>query len=203
MKKILSIFIFIMSFCIFPAFSEPLQGSVAFNWDKLTQTERDEDIQATASKVFTKDIVLEYDKDKFESDIKDFKRDKNFKDNILYAKQGITNIEDRILVPFFYKNILYAYGIIYRKDLKTCYYYTAMGGLFVVEKFAKKYNDFPVNSYQYTKTGILKSAVYNVDDFDQYMYTSSAAFVGRWYRENYYNARGKVIMTRTLPPKSE
>ncbi len=181
------------------AIAETLKGSTEFIWDKLTQTERDADISQIMSKVVTEDIVLNYDKTEFQNKYEEFKKDKNNKINYISVKLGKNNFTDRIIVPFYAKKILYGYGIIYKNDLKTCYYYTAMGGLFSVELFEKDYNDYPVASYQYDKKGRLTSAVYSLSQNDEYMFTPGGIFLGRWYGENYYTSKGKVMMTRHLP----
>ena len=195
----------ILAFLVFAGLSftanaaEAVKGEVSFNWDKLSQTERDNDILAVKNKIFTKDVVYSYDSNEFEQKYSAYKKDASYKANMLLAKLGKTDLEDRILVPFYVKKLLYGYGIIYKSDLKRCYYYTALGGLFNIEIFQNDYNKYPVVSYQYDKKGRLNSAVYSVSDIDEYMYAVNGTFVGRWYKENYYNSKGKVIMTRTLP----
>ena len=97
------------------------------------------------------------------------------------------------------KKLLYGYGVVYKNDLTHCYYYNALGRLFVVEKFNKNYNEYPVVSYQYDKKGKLKTAVYALGAFDEYVYNPKGIFLGRWYKENYYNSRGNIVITRILP----
>lgn len=176
-----------------------IKGEVSFNWDKLTQTERDNDILAVKNKVFTENVIYSYDSAEFEKKYALYKKDASYKANMVLAKLGKNDLDDRVLVPFYLKKLLYGYGIIYKSDLKHCYYYSALGGLFIVEIFQHDYNKYPVISYQYDKKGRLTSAVYSVSDIDEYVYALNGTFLGRWYKENYYNANGKVIMTRVLP----
>lgn len=202
MKKIIVLIFLLSIFCglnFSVLATEKIEGSTSFTWDKLTQTERDTDIQTIRKKIFTGNVVYSYDKDVFEKKYADFKKDYNYKENMIYAKIGFNNLEDRIIVPFYWKKLLYGYGIIYKKDLKHCYYYTALGSLFTIEIFERSYDKYPVVSYQYNKKGRLTSGVYSLSDFDEYMYNPSGIFLGRWYKENYYNAKGKIVMSRILP----
>lgn len=190
-----------MIFCCinFTVIAETLEGKVDFTWDKLTQTERNNDILNIKEKIFTDNIIYAYEKEAFQKEISEIKKDSNYKMNIIAAKIGKTNLSDRIIVPFYAKKLLYGYGLIFRKDLKRCYYYNALGGLFVIENFEKNYNDYPVASYQYNTKGKLTSVVYSLSEVDEYMYSADGIFLGRWYKENYYNYKGKVMMTRVMP----
>lgn len=183
-----------------PISAKTLKGSVSLDWDGLSQTEITQDIENVRGIVFSKELS-DFDKQEFKNQIKPHKKDKNKVENYMLASSGGGELSDKIIVPFFYKKYLYAYGIIYKNDLKTCYYYNAFGGLYQIEYLEKDYGTFPVVSYQYNKKGALSAAVYNISDVDQYMYKTDKKFAGRWYKENYYNGSGKVIMTRTLPEK--
>lgn len=196
-NKIITI-VFVFIAMSFPLMAETIEGQVNFTWDKLSQTERNLDIAQIKEKIFTENIVYEYDKEVFKKELVDYKKDSNYKMNIIAAKLGKTNLLNRVIVPFYAKKILYGYGVIQKSDLKRCYYYTALGGLFIVEIFEKNYNDYPVVSYQYDTKGRLTSVVYSLSEFDEYMYSADGIFLGRWYKENYYNFKGKVMMTRVL-----
>ncbi|MCR4880593.1 MAG: hypothetical protein K6A44_01390 [bacterium] len=184
-----------------PVSAKTLKATVSLSWDNLTQTEITQDIDAVRAKIFDGKDIQDKDKKEFKNEVKPYKKDRAYKENYLFAESGGGEVSDKIVVPFFYKKYIYAYGIIYKNDLKTCYYYTALGRLFTVEKFEKNYGEFPVTSYQYKTNGVLLAVVYNISDVDQYMYSKDSSFVGRWYKENYYNGNGKVVMTRTLPEK--
>ena len=200
MKKII-ITILIYAFFILPVSSKTLKGGVSLAWDNLTQTEITEDINNVRRKIFDGKEISDKDKKDFKQRIKSFRKDSDRKSNLYYATAGGGELPDRIVVPFFYKKYLLAYGIIYKKDLRTCYYYNALGKLFSVEELEKDYGDFPVTSYQYKTNGTLEAVVYNISEVDQYMYKPDKTFTGRWFEENYYNGKGEVKVTRVLPQK--
>lgn len=200
MKKIF-LYVCLCLIFTFPSMSKTLKGGVSIDWDNLSQAEITQDIQDVRTKIFEGKTFSNKDKKEFKNAIKPFRKDINRKENYLYAAAGGGELSDRIVVPFYFKKYLISYGIIYKNDLKTCYYYTALGGLFAVEYFEKDYGEFPVTSYQYKTNGILAGIVHNISDVDQYMYKKDGAFIGRWFEENYYNGSGKIVMTRTLPEK--
>lgn len=197
-KKIFIISLLTFMF-IMPAGAETLQGEISFTWDKLSQSERDDDIANIKDKIFLNKINFEYDKKEFKKSYKKFFKDKNYKENMFHAGNGKSDLGDRIVVPFYFKKILYGYGLIYKNDLKHCYYYSALGGLFIVEIFEKDYNDYPVVSYHYNKSGKMVGTVYAKSSADDYIYAPDGRFIGRWYKENFYGKEGNVKMTRILP----
>ena len=184
-----------------PADAKTLKGGVSLSWDNLTQTEITRDIEKVRELIFGGGEIANKDKKELKAELQEYKKDKNRVENYMFASSGGGELSDKIVVPFFYKKYLYAYGIIYKNDLKTCYYYTALGGLYYVEYFEKDYGNYPVVSHQYKKNGSFNAAVYNISDVDQYMYKKNSKFIGRWLNENYYDEHGKVVMTRTLPKK--
>ena len=194
-------FVLLILFAGSSVLAKTLKGGVSLSWDNLTQTEITQDIENVRGIIFGGGEIADKNKKELKNELKSYKKDKSRVENYMFASSGGGELSDRIVVPFYYKKYLYAYGIIYKKDLKTCYYYTALGGLFTVEYFEKDYGNYPVISYQYKKNGSFIAAVYNISDVDQYMYEKNSKFIGRWLDENYYNEQGKVIMTRTLPKK--
>ena len=184
---------------MFSADAKTLRGCISLEWDNLSQTEITEDIDNVRGKIFDNGEILNKNKKEFKRQTKPFKRDVQYKEDYLFAESGGGELSDKIVVPFYYKKYIYAYGVIYKNDLKTCYYYNALGYLFTIENFEKNYGEFPVVSYQYKTNGVVAAVVYNISDVDQYMYNSDKAFIGRWFGEKYYNGNGKVVMTRTLP----
>ena len=84
-----------------------------------------------------------------------------------------------------------------KKDLKTVYYYDALGNLRYVDKFSENYPNFPYMSKQYRVNGTLVSAIYFMDEDLQYMYNSDESFKGVWYKDKMYNIDGKQTLTRT------
>ncbi|MDD3593445.1 MAG: hypothetical protein PHX18_02340 [Candidatus Gastranaerophilales bacterium] len=205
MKKIKILIIFILFMFVYTplmlANAAVLEGGVEFNWPKLTQNDRDLEIQNLKDRLFTDKLVRTMDKNYLKEKYNDFQKDPNYPMNMYYLKTGQTNLQDRLIAGFYMKKILYAYGVIYKKNPKHCYYYNAIGNLFSVEIFDKNYNDYPVSSAQYYMNGKLGSVVYAQSEYDEFVYNDKGKFLGRWYQDKYYNNKAKVIMTRELPYK--
>lgn len=201
--RILTIFILFLFMNILPAFAQTtiLEGTVEFDWPKLTQTNRDEEIQDLKNQLFTDKLIRKFDKNVLKEKYMPFKNDTNYKMNMYYLTTNQTNLPDRLIAGFYMKKILYAYGVIYKKDPTHCYYYNAIGHLFSVEIFDKNYDDYPVASTQYYMNGKLSSVVYAQSAYDEFVYDGNGNFLGRWYQDKYYNNKAKVIMTRELPYK--
>ena len=163
------IFVLLMLFAGSSVLAKTLKGGVSLSWDNLTQTEITQDIENVRGIIFNDKEISDKDRKELKAELKPFKKDKKLVENYMFASSGGGELSDKIIVPFFYKKYLYAYGIIYKNDLRTCYYYTALGGLRYVEYFEKDYGNYPVVSYQYQKNGEFKAAVYNISEVDQYM----------------------------------
>jgi len=81
--------------------------------------------------------------------------------------------------------------------IETIYYYDAMGNLRWIDSFSDNYPSFPYSSCQYNMSGKLVAGYYYLSDFDQYVFDENKKFKGRWYKENLYNKRAKVVMKRS------
>lgn len=206
MKKII-IFIFFILIAL-PAFSEPImeqdvldskpiEATVTFDWISKTQIQRDENIKTIQNTIFSDNTVFKYKKNQFEKEYKPYWKNENFLNDYDEIKNGKKEDADKYYCGFYVGKIFIAYGIQYKNNLKNIYYYDAMGGLRWVDVFSENYPKFPYYSYQYYRNGEMIAAYYYVSAYDQYVFDPKKKFLGRWYKENLYNRKAKVTMTRT------
>ena len=208
MKKIIVFVLFL--FLALPSFSamiteepfispeaKPIEASITFDWISKTQLQRDENIKQIQGILFNDKTVLKYNKKAFKEQYKDFIKNKNFATDYEEIINGKREDAEKYYCGFFWQKLLVAYGIQYKNDLKHVYYYDAMGGLKWIDIFSPDYPNFPYWSYQYFLNGELAAAYYYVSREDQYVFDANKKFRGRWYKENMYNRKAKVVMTRS------
>ena len=115
----------------------------------------------------------------------------------MLVQNGVTETDTENLCGFYKGNLLISYAIQYKNDLKTIFYYDAMGKLRYIDKFSENYPNFPYTSKQYRANGTLVSAIYFMSHDMQYMYNEDGSFRGAWYKDKMYNAHAKQILTRS------
>lgn len=205
--------VFVLFICMFlalPAFSEavvnsplnteeskPLEASITFDWISKTQLQRDENIKQIQNILFSEEVKTKYNKKDFKEIYKNDWKDKSNLKNYEEIGYGKKEDENNYYCGFYKWNLLVAYGIQHKKDLNNVYYYDALGNLRWVEVFGGNYPTYPYWSYQYYRDGKLVAAYYNLSSYDQYIFDSNKKFIGRAYKQNIYNSKAKVIMTRT------
>ena len=177
--------------------SIPLEAGVTFDWISKNQIQRDENIKKIQKTLFTESIIINYDKKAFRLKYSEFLKNPNCLNDYDEVVQGKKEDADKYYCGFFYKNLLIAYGVQYKKNMNHIYYYDAMGTLKWTDTFSDAYPTFPYWSYQYNSNGKMVGAFYYLSDYDQYIFTPDKKFKGRWYKDKMYNRNAKVIMTRS------
>lgn len=202
MKKIILGLFFI--FLTLPAFAEPVENTkpieigISFDWISKTQLQRDENIKQIQNILFNEKTILKYNKKEFQTRYKDFLKDKNTVRNYMEISDGRKEDEQNYYAGFFLKKgLLIAYGIQSKKNMGYVYYYDAMGNLRFIDIYSSSYPRFPYYSYQYNSSGKLIGTIYFMSQNDQYIFNPDKTFKGRWYKENMYNRKAKVILTRS------
>ena len=173
-----------------------LTANVVFDWLDISQIDRDAVIEKYQKELFKDDVVYKYKKKVFRTEYKDFLKDKDFKRHYMLVTNNVTETDNENLCGFYRKKILISYAIQYKNDLKSVYYYDALGKLRYVDKFSENYPNFPYMSKQYRANGTLVSAIYFIDEDLQYMYNSNQSFKGAWYKDKMYDRHAKQILTR-------
>ncbi len=174
-----------------------LTGNLIFDWLDISQIDRDTVILKYQTELFGNDTVYKYDKKQFKEEYKDFLKDSDTKRHYMLVKNNVTETDNENLCGFFRGNLLISYAIQYKNNLKTVYYYDALGKLRYVDKFSDNYPNFPYMSKQYRANGELVSAIYFMSHDMQYMYNSNKSFKGAWYKDKMYDKHAKQILTRT------
>lgn len=178
--------------------TKPLECSVTFDWISKTQLQRDENIQQIQNILFNEKTVLKYNKKAFREEYKSFLKDKDSMQHYIDVSNGKKEDSDRYYAGFFLKNgLLIAYGFQYKNNMRNIFYYDAMGHLRFVDIYSPTYPKFPYYALQYDTTGKLIGTIYFVNEYDQYIFNPDKTFKGRWYKENMYDRKAKVILTRS------
>ena len=198
MKKLL---IFIVLFLLIePVFaqSQIITGGVSFDWVTKSQLERDENISKVKSLIYNQGVMVKYPKKEFKSQYKDFLKDKKHNQHYLEIMNGKKENATERLAGFylFGDKVLYAYGVQYKNDIYTTYYYDTMGNLQYVDKMSENYPNYPYYSHQYRISGELAGSFYFVSYDTQYEF-KNGKFKGVWFKDTMFNSKAKKIMTRT------
>lgn len=174
-----------------------LTGNLIFDWLDITQVDRDLAIEKYRTELFGGDTVYKFKKKEFRNEYKDFLKDVDYKRHYMLVKNNVKETDNENLCGFYKGNLLISYAIQYKNDLRSVYYYDALGNLRYVDKFSDNYPNFPYMSKQYKSNGELVSAIYFMSHDMQYMYNNDATFQGAWYKDKMYNRHAKQVLTRT------
>lgn len=173
-----------------------LTGNLVFDWLDITQANRDAVIEKYKSQLFADDTVYKFDKKEFKNEYQDFLKDKDYIRHYMLVKNNVKETDNENLCGFYRGSLLISYAIQYKNDLKTIYYYDAMGKLRYIDKFSENYPQFPYMSKQYRANGTLVSAIYVMSHDMQYMYNANGSFKGAWYKDKMYDRKAKQVLTR-------
>ena len=198
MKKLLIIFVILLTGISVYADEETLSGGVVFDWVDLSQIQRDTTIEQYKSKLFEETEIFKIKKREFKDKYANYLKDENYREHYRLAKMGQTETAEANLCAFFYKNeILLIYALQYKNDLRHVYYYNAYGRLQYVDEISENYPNFPYSSKQIKKNGKTVSAIYFTSPEVQYMFDPDGDFRGVWYKEKMYDRNGKQKVERT------
>ena len=175
-----------------------LNGNVSFDWATKSQLERDENIAQIKKLIYKDDLVTKYPKKDFRAQHAEFLKDKDRDRHYIEISEGIKENQNERLAGFYFKGekIMYMYGIQYKNDKNTIYYYDMFGNLRYVDKFSENYPNFPYYTLKYKANGELTSTSYFTAENVQYMY-KNGKFIGIWFNDTMFNSKAKKIMTRT------
>lgn len=175
-----------------------LNGSAEFDWLDISQVQRDAKIDYYKQFLFGDSAVNIFSKDDFKNKFYSFKKDKNYKEHYMLAKNGVKETDEMNICSFYFKNdILIIYALQYKNNPQNVFYYDPYGNLRYVDVISKNYPNFPYDSKQYKANGKLVSAIYFVSKDMQYMYEPDGDFKGVWYKEKMYDRNGKQKIIRT------
>ncbi len=171
MKKLTVLFIFLLFLCAF-AQDEVVQGSIKYN-------------EATAKIEAFKNVEKKIDMHKF----KDYFTDKNRKQNLELMKNDIFQIETRSLFPFYVKDAIIAYAIVYSSDSRYTFYYNYIGKLMKIEiledDISKK------RTFGYSRFGNLISVSFEAGDNEQFVYNEKGKLIAHWLDDTLVSENNK------------
>ncbi len=198
MKKL---FLYLSIFCMtIPAFADDLvlNGNVSFDWATKSQFERDQNIADIKDKIYQNNIVEKYSKKDFREQYRDFLKDKDREKHYIEISEGLKENPTERLAGFYAKGdkYIYMYGIEYKNDISTIYYYDMLGNLRYIDKMSENYPNYPYYTLQYRVNGTLAGVVYFTSKDTQYVY-KNGNFKGVWFNDTMFNSKAKKIMTRT------
>lgn len=175
-----------------------IHGNVSFDWVTKSQLERDKNIDEVREIIYSKSIISKYNKKDFKMQYKDHLKDEKYQQHYMEILSGKKENATERLAGFFKFNdrILYAYGIQYKNDIYTTYYYDALGNLRYIDKMSENYPNYPYYTHQYRITGELAGSFYFKSYDTQYEF-KNGKFKGIWYKDTMFNAKAKKLMTRT------
>ncbi len=174
-----------------------LSGNLVFDWLDIAQSDRDIVIEKYKSELFGTDTIYKYNKKEFKNEYKNFLKDADYKRHYMLVKNNVKETDNENLCGFYKRNLLISYAVQYKNDLRSVYYYDALGNLRYVDKFSENYPNFPYMSKQYRANGVMVSAIYFMSHDMQYMYDHNAEFQGAWYKDKMYDRHAKQVLTRT------
>ncbi len=176
------------------------QGGVVFNWDKITQEERDEDIKQMQNNIFGENLPKKKIRmDDFKTTYKDYLKDKDYKKHYMAAAAGYKEYKEYNISAMYFEKMssLYMYGLQKKNDPSIIYYYDAMGNLRYVDNIKGLYPKFPYYAEQYRRSGVLAGVSYFTSKETQYIFKGNGEFKGVWNQYKFYDKNGKVIMQRS------
>ena len=207
MKKIIAIFIILLvgkvSLCAdFDTVTQEdvkqpvLTANIVFDWLDIDQTGRDAVIEKYKSELFGADTVYKYKKKEFKSEYKDYLKDSDYVRHYRLVSNDVKETDDENLCGFYLGKTLYSYAVQYKNNLRTVYYYDALGHLKYIDRMSDNYPNYPYYSKHYRVNGTLVSAIYFMSHDMQYMYNSNGSFKGAWYKDKMYDRHAKHTLTR-------
>lgn len=198
MKKIVLLILLILF--INPVFAEDtvLQGVVSFNWANKSQFARDKNIEEIQNIIYKDNIEKKYPGNSLKLIYKNYLKDYNLKMHYDEITEGKKENQNERLAGFYKFNgkIMYMYGVQYKDDKYTTYYYDLFGNLRYIDRMSKNYPNFPYYSHQYRITGELAGSIYFTSYDTQYVF-KNGKFQGVWYKDTMFDAKARKIMTRT------
>ena len=175
-----------------------LEGDISFDWTTKSQLERDENILKIKNIIYKDNIIEKYSKREFKSLYKNYLKDADRNKHYVEITSGKKQNETERLAGFYVngEKLLYMYGIQYKNDIYTTYYYDMLGNLRYIDKMSENYPNYPYYSLQYRINGELAGAIYFTAYDTQYVY-KKGKFKGIWFKDTMFNAKAKKIMSRT------
>lgn len=151
---------------------EPIKASVKYT-------------QATARIEAFKDVQEKLEKDFYSK----YKKDPNRTENIELIKKDYFIAQNRTLCPFYLKNTLASYAVMYNYMPNYAFYYNILGNLIKVD--VTKGESYPKKTYGYSKFGNLISVALEASENEQFVYDENGKLIAHWLEDVVLNKNNK------------
>ena len=118
--------------------------------------------------------------------------DSNRVENVSMLLKGQTDLKDRILAKFSDGS----YGVIYKNNLTSVFYYSFDGVLIYHE--VKDSLEYPFKTYKYSTDGKLVNTSLRVSEDEAFVFLKSGKLLAHWVGAYCYDEDDNVIMTRRI-----
>lgn len=183
-KKLLTIFAILIGSSVL-AFDTPDEN---FDINTITGGDRFQYVQGVKAYTFSKDCAFKLETDEFKKMIKEHKKDNNYPENYYAAQSGYTSFKGNNLSAMFTPkmDIMYLYAVQPQNNVRTTFYYNAIGHLKYIDFSYGNYPNYPYYARKYTKSGKLINTLYCPDEMTQIKFNKDGSTAEIWYK-------GKVI----------
>lgn len=170
------IILIIFSLLIFTSFAnaEAIKAGIKYN-------------EASARTEVFKDIQRKIEKDFYRK----YKKDPNRVLNIELIKNNTFIVKNsRVLCPFYIKDTLASYAVMYVEEPNYAFYYDILGNL--VKFDIVDGNTYPRKIIGYSRFGNLISAALEIDDNEQFVYDENGKLIAHWVGSEVLNKNNKA-----------
>ena len=174
MRRIILTLALFLSFQAIANELEPIKIGVKYN-EATARVEAFKDIQKKVEKEFYKKYL----------------KDPNKKENLEHIKnENFVLEEGRTLCPFYIKDTLATYAIIYDETPNYTFYYNILGSLVKFDIFDST-QEYPRKIKGYSRFGNLMSVAFEVDEQEQFVYNDAGKLVAHWVGNKLLNKNNK------------
>ncbi|MBR3604398.1 MAG: hypothetical protein IKL52_00020 [Candidatus Gastranaerophilales bacterium] len=171
MRKIIAI-LFLMFFINANA-QEPIQIGITYN-------------EATARIEAFKNVQKKIEKDFYSK----YKKDPNRIENIELIKKNYFIAQNRTLCPFYIKNTLASYAVMYNDEPNYAFYYNILGNLIKIDITSNE--NYPKKTYGYSRFGNLISVALEASEIEQFVYDENGKLIAHWLGDELLNKNNKT-----------
>ncbi len=161
-----------------------------------TQQDRNSRIKYCKN-ILDKSGIFEESRRKYKKNFKDFKEDKNYRDNIKFLKFGTPLSAKNYIVKGNYylmaDKILANYSVIYSNNPKSEYIYDLFGNLYEVKILTGEESVRPYYKAVYSNNGYLQKVNFFAVDGYEYIFYADGKLQGVVVNDKLYNSVGRPV----------
>ena len=173
MIRFLLILAFFLNLSVFAQNVEPIKLNAKYN-------------EATARVEAFKDVQQKIEKEFY----KKYLKDPNKKENIEQIKNKNFVLLDRYLCPFYLKETLATYAVVYDDMPNYAFYYNILGSLIKFD-ITQNSESYPKKILGYSRYGNLMSVAFEVNEEEQFVYDENGKLIAHWVGSELLNKNNK------------